>query len=90
MFVFEFDEVKSRANLAKHGINFEEAQLLWSDPELLEIPARSDVENRYLVIGLIRNKFWSAVITYRNTAIRIISVHSARQEEVSLYENRRF
>jgi len=38
---FEYDPDKSRANKAKHGIDFEEAQALWDDPDLLEIPART-------------------------------------------------
>lgn len=84
---FEFDTAKSESNRAKHGIDFEEAQGLWSDPMLLEIPAKTDDEPRYLVIGLIDGKHWSAVITYRGTNVRLISVRRARTEEVALYES---
>lgn len=87
MIAFEFDEAKSQANLAKHGIHFVDAQLLWLDPALLEIPARTEDEPRYLVIGLINGKHWSAVITYRGAAIRLISVRRSRTEEVALYES---
>ena len=87
MITFEFDEVKSQANLLKLGINFADAQTLWDDPSLLEIPAKTEDEPRYLVIGLIYEKFWSAVITYRGTNIRIISVRRSRIEEVALYES---
>jgi uncharacterized protein len=87
MFVFEFDDVKSESNHAKHGIDFVDAQLLWSDPSLLEIPAKTEEESRYLVIGMINKKHWSAVITYRGAAIRLISVRRARTEEVALYES---
>ena len=73
--------------MAKHGIDFLAAQDLWNDPMLLEIPARTDDEPRYLVIGLIAEKHWSAVITYRGTNIRLISVRRARTEEVALYES---
>ena len=86
MFTFEFDEPKSQANLAKHGINFVDAQRLWHDPDLLEIPAKTTDEPRYLVIGLINGKHWSAVITYRDVNIRLISVRRSRTEEVTLYE----
>jgi len=34
---FEFDPEKSVRNKAKHGIDFQEAQALWKDPDLLEI-----------------------------------------------------
>jgi uncharacterized protein len=70
---------------AKHGIGFDEAQAIWSDPDRLEIPARSIDEPRRMVIGRIGEKTWSAFITYRNEAIRIISVRRARREEEALY-----
>ena len=76
----------SAANQAKHGIDFLDAQALWSDPALLEIPARTTDEPRILVIGRIHRKHWSAVITYRGQTIRLISVRRSRLEEVQLYE----
>jgi uncharacterized protein len=84
---FEFDAAKSESNRTKHGIDFVEAQGLWNDPMLLEIPAKTDDGLRYLVIGLIDGKHWSAVITYRGENIRLISVRRARTEEVALYES---
>ena len=87
MYVFEFDEAKSQSNLSKHGIDFVDAQLLWSDPRLLEVPARTEDEPRFLMIGLTNEKHWSAVITYRGTNIRLISVRQSRNEEVALYES---
>lgn len=87
MRTFEFDESKSQANLFKHGINFIDAQLLWDDPRLLEIPAKTEDEPRFLVIGLINGKYWSAVLTYRGENIRLISVRRSRTEEVTLYES---
>ncbi|MGV8935085.1 MAG: BrnT family toxin [Gallionellaceae bacterium] len=87
MITFEFDEAKSQANILKHGIGFEDAQALWDDARLLEIPAKTEDEPRYLVIGLIYEKLWSAVITYRGTNILLISVRHSRAEEVALYES---
>jgi len=84
--IFEFDEQKSQANLNKHGIDFIEVQALWDDPDILEIPARTTDEPRYLLIGRIAGKYWSAVVTYRKESIRIISVRRSRKEEVELYE----
>jgi uncharacterized protein len=84
---FEFDPDKSRSNKQKHGIDFQAAQLLWDDPELLQIPARTTDEPRFLVIGRIARKHWSAIITYRQDSVRIISVRSSRHEEVELYES---
>ena len=87
MLPFEFDSQKSLSNLKKHGIDFVEAQLLWLDPSLLEIPAKTVDESRCLMIGKILDKHWSAVVTYRNESIRIISVRRARIEEVEIYES---
>lgn len=84
---FEFDAIKSEFNRTKHGIDFVQAQALWKDSMLLEIPAKTDNELRYLVIGLIDGKHWSAVITYRGSNVRLISVRRARTEEVALYES---
>lgn len=84
---FEYDENKSQSNLAKHGIDFIEAQKLWNDPKLLEIPARTQDELRFLVIAKIDDKYWSGIITYRAQNIRIISVRRSRTEEISLYES---
>jgi len=65
MNAFEYDAAKSESNRKKHCIDFVEAQGLWNDPMLLEIPARTDDEPRYLMIGLVDGKHWSAVITYQ-------------------------
>lgn len=81
---FGFDEKKSTANKEKHGLDFLDAQFLWDDPDLLEIPANTSDEPRFLVIGKIQGKYWSGIITYRSEKIRIISVRRARKEEVAL------
>lgn len=81
----EFDSAKSAANLEKHGIDFIRAQALWSDPDRLEIPARSADEPRTQVIGRIGDMVWSAFVTMRNDRIRIISVRRARDDEEATY-----
>ena len=83
---FEFDAGKSAANKEKHGIDFTEAQHLWDDPGLIEIPARTTNEPRFLVIGKLGDNHWSGVITYRRERVRIISIRRSRAEEVELYE----
>ncbi len=83
---FEYDPAKSVTNKAKHGIDFDEAQSLWQDPWLLEVPARTTDEPRFIVIGKIDEKHWTAVCTPRGNAVRIISVRRARKEEIGYYE----
>lgn len=84
---FEFDAHKSEANQGKHGIDFTAAQQLWQDPMRVEIAARTVDEPRSLVIGVINGKHWSAVVTYREDRVRIISVRRSRREEVAIYES---
>jgi len=84
---FEFDPEKSNIDKSKHGIDFVEAQALWDDPDIIEIPVKVSDEPRFLVIGKISEKHWSGVITYRTEKIRIISVRRSRKEEVDLYES---
>jgi len=84
---FEYDSEKSVETKRKHGVDFEEAQVLWSDSALLEIPARVTDESRWVVIGKINGKHWSAVITRRGDNVRIISVRRSRDEEVKIYES---
>jgi len=83
----EFPDKKSSGNLAKHGIDSHDAQELWKDPDLLQFRAKSEDEDRYLVIGRIEAKHWSAIITYRGESIRLISVRRSRKTEIELYES---
>jgi uncharacterized protein len=89
---FEYDPAKSDENKRKHGVDFEEAKVLWDDPALVEIPARPSDEPRWLLIGKINlgkieEKLWSAFITRRGENVRIISVRRSRDEEAALYES---
>ena len=82
----EFDLQKSDLNWHKHGVDFATAQLLWADPDRIQIPAKEVDEPRFMVIGMIEKKHWSAIITYRDEKIRIISVRRSRDEEIEIYE----
>jgi uncharacterized DUF497 family protein len=83
---FEFEPRKSHSNQQKHGIDFVEAQALWDDPDLIEIPARTLDEPRFLVVGRIDDDHWAGIVTYRDDRVRIISVRRAREEEIASYE----
>jgi uncharacterized DUF497 family protein len=85
---FEYDKNKSKINKLKHNISFEEAKELWEDPYSFEISSpQSEDEERFLVFGQIKSKNYTAIITYRDTNIRIISVRRSRQKEVEFYES---
>ena len=85
--MFEYDLNKSNSNLKKHKISFETAKELWEDDRLLEIPAKTIDEERFIIIAKLKNKCWTGVITYRNKNIRIISVRRSRKNEEELYES---
>jgi uncharacterized DUF497 family protein len=84
---FEFDPNKSVSNKIKHGIDFEEAQALWLDLKRIEIDARIIGESRKLLITVIEDEVWSAIFTWRNESIRIISVRKSRKNEKEIYYN---
>jgi len=84
---FEFDNNKSKVNKQKHGIDFDEAKKLWEDSNYVEIPVKTSDEPRFLIIGEIKGKHWTGVITYRSERIRIISLRRSRKEEISIYES---
>jgi uncharacterized DUF497 family protein len=82
---FEYDERKSRINKLKHGIDFVEAQTLWADEMVKRLGVEHPAEPRFLVIGRIGSKHWTAVVTYRGQRVRLISVRRSRAEEVEEY-----
>jgi uncharacterized DUF497 family protein len=84
---FEFDPAKSESNLKKHGVDFIKAQGLWDGPDRLVVPARTQGESRFLLVGKMDGKHWSAVFTPRGSSTRIISVRRSKDEEVEAYEN---
>ncbi len=86
--IFEYNEHKSLINKSKHGIDFDQAKALWDDPYAFELPSlQSKNEDRFLVLGKIDSKNYTAIITYRDIDIRIISVRRSREKEKKLYES---
>jgi uncharacterized protein len=83
---FEFDPAKSAANKAKHGIDFDEARAPWSDPERVFAPALVGPEPRFIAIGKIGGRIWTAIFTWRGDRVRIISARRARKSEAERYE----
>lgn len=83
---FEYDPQKSELNKIKHGIDFEEAKELWKDVRVKESELTSTTERRFMLVGMIKERHWSAIYTYRNRKVRIISVRRSRVGEVGDYE----
>ena len=87
--LFEWDEDKARRNLAKHGVSFEEASTIFSDPLELTIadPLHSEEEDRSVSLGESSNHhLLVAVFAERGDRIRIISARKATRGERRKYE----
>ena len=83
--LFDYDPVNSARNRAKHGIDFEQAKRLWSG-KVVTVPSLGEYgEVRYVALGVIDGKHWTAVFTRRGERIRIISVRRSRKKEVEVY-----
>jgi uncharacterized DUF497 family protein len=86
--VFEFDPAKSEANAAKHGIDFEQAQALWDDPNSIALgTVYHGDEERHILVGSLEGRHWTAICTRRDGRIRIISVRRSRPREREVYDS---
>ena len=88
---FEWDEDKSKRNVRKHGVAFEEAKTVFNDPFEITIadPAHSDDEDRYLDIGLsLKGRLLVVWYAERNENIRIIGCRKATRFERKAYEKK--
>jgi hypothetical protein len=86
---FEWDEKKAKRNLQKHGVSFEEASTVFSDPVSRTIPdpLHSEEEDRFVILGEShRFRVLVAVFTERGDNIRIISARRANRRERTDYE----
>lgn len=87
MFTFEYDPVKSEGNSVKHGIDFRQAEVLFQDDRLVFLLSRESRERRHMAIGLLGERYWTAVFTLRTGRVRLISVRRSRKREIDLYES---
>ena len=86
---FEWDEQKAKSNLAKHGVEFEEASTVFADPlsSTIHDPDHSLFEDRFIIVGQsIRRRVLVVVHTDRSDSIRIISARPANRRERKDYE----
>jgi uncharacterized protein len=89
--LFEFDERKNAANLAKHGIDFADAAWVFADPMRLDaVDTRRDYgELRRVVVGEVLGRVWVVVYTFRGEAVRLISARKANEREQTRYQDLR-
>jgi len=87
--LFEWDPDKAIANLAKHGVSFDEAKTVFGDANELTIfdEDHSDEEDRYISMGMSRlGRVVVVSYTERDESIRIISARAANTRERKQYE----
>ena len=84
---FEWDDEKNRANVGKHGISFEQAQLIFNAPTVDLVDDRADYgEVRTVSLGLLEGVVVLSVThTDREGRIRLISARAASREERAIY-----
>lgn len=86
---FEWNEEKAASNLVKHGVSFEEAKTVFSDPLYVDFydPDRSEEEERYIIMGESQQgRLLLVAYTERRSAIRIVSARKVTQRERRTYE----
>ncbi len=81
---FEYDRKKAVSNEKKHGVSFEDIQVLWNG-SYVTAQAKTQGESRYLIIGQIDEIFYSCIYTIRNSNIRLISARRSNKKEVEFY-----
>jgi len=93
-FQFEWDEVKAGANVRKHGVSFELASTVFSDPRLLTVAdlEHSEIEERWFSTGCASNGAMLSIVYLwsesdpATTKIRLISAREATPTEIHHYE----
>ncbi|MEY8768820.1 BrnT family toxin [Francisella philomiragia] len=87
MLEFEWDNEKNKSNIEKHGLNFEDVDLVFNGSLIVLLDERKDYqENRCLGYGLVKGRLFQVVFTRRVKKIRIISFRKANKREIKKYE----
>ena len=83
---FSWDETKRKSNIQKHDIDFADAVEIFSAEHLI-LPARSEIEARWIAVGALSNQVIAVIFTLRQDVIRIISARKARKDERERYQD---
>ena len=86
---YEWDEAKSRANLEKHGLAFEDAEEVFEGDVITVVDQRKDYgEPRFATLGALRGRVVFVAHTVRANTVRIISMRKANEREQKIYQER--
>ena len=83
---FTWDEKKRRRNLEKHGIDFADVEIIFSQPILVKLDTRRDYqEARWAALGQLKDEVVFLAYTLRGEDVRIISIRRANKKERKIY-----
>ncbi|MGJ0393495.1 MAG: BrnT family toxin [Methylocystis sp.] len=83
--MFEWNEDKRSKNLAKHGLDFVAARLMFDGRATITAPSAHSSEARFVTTAIIDGKFYTVIWTWRDEARRMISFRRARHGEERAY-----
>lgn len=83
--MFEWDENKRLANLAKHRLDFLAVPLVFDGRAFITTKSSYPIETRYITTAIVNEKFYTVVWTWRDDIKRIISFRRARNGEERAY-----
>ena len=87
--MYEWDKKKSEKNLSRRGLNFADAEIVFSNPHLTFEDTRIDYgEPRFITFGLIEERMIVIAHTPRGKKTRIISMRKANNREKKIYQER--
>ena len=84
---FAWDDDKASQNVAKHGVSFEAARAVFSDPFAIEWVGGDDDELRFVVLGMAEVRLLFVIYTMRDEVIRLISARLAMPHERRRYHD---
>ena len=85
----DWDEAKNRSNIAKHGLNFEDAELVFSGQCVTFEDDRFDYgEERLITLGFLAGRLVVIAHAPREDGTRIISMRKANRYEQKIYQER--
>ncbi len=82
---FEWDEVKRRANIEKHGLDFGVAEMLLDGRAQVSSPSPRDEEMRFATTAEFEGRLYTVIWTERGESVRVISLRRARDAEERTY-----
>lgn len=87
--MYEWDETKSQENLSKHGLSFDDAEIVFAGPCVTFEDNRFDYgEPRFITLGRLEGRVVVVAHTLRGVRMRIISMRKGNRREEKACQER--